>query len=149
MKHTALLIVAALTTVALAVTGCAGAAEAQEPVPAVAAPIVAPAPATQRDPAMLGRALFLQCAACHALTAVAPPKIGPHLEAILGRQAGSVEGFAYSAAMRGSGIAWTREQLDQFLARPANLVPGTSMAFGGLESEAQRSAIIAYLETLD
>lgn len=123
-------------TVALALAATAAVAQAQSAPP-------------QRDPAALGQALFLRCSACHAISADAPQKIGPHLQGIIGRHAGTAEGFAYSDAMTGSQIIWDQEQLDRFIERPAGLVPGTSMAFGGIDNEQQRAALIAYLESLD
>ena len=158
MKHFPLIVATAMGAATLALAGCMEAADAQiaapAPVATTPAPAAAPAPAPspvaapQRDAATLGRALFLQCAACHAVSASEPTKIGPHLAGIVGRPAGGVEGFGYSPALRASGIVWSREQLDAFLTRPASVVPGTSMAYGGIATPQQRAALIAYLETL-
>lgn len=157
MKHISLLMTGAVGVVAIVLAGCAVNAEAQTgavqaaaaPAPVAAAQSAGQAASPQRDPATLGRALFLRCAACHAVSASEPAKIGPHLEGIVGRPAAALESFSYSAAMKASGVTWDAASLDRFLARPAELVPGTSMAFGGLDSQQQRAAVIAYLETLD
>ncbi len=96
------------------------------------------------DDVAAGERLFRsQCSGCHS---VEPGEIraGPTLHEVLGRPAGTVEGFAYSAAMTAVGIEWTPEALDRFLADPAGTVPGTYMVFWGLEA-AQRRQVIAYL----
>ncbi|MGZ3268542.1 MAG: c-type cytochrome, partial [Croceibacterium sp.] len=87
------------------------------------------------------------CAACHSTT---PGKtiIGPSLAHVYGRKAGSLAGFQYSDAMKGSGLTWTSSNLDAFLTNPAGKVPGTLMGLAGIKDAAQRKAIIAYLKTL-
>ena len=84
------------------------------------------------------------CLACHA---VDKNKVGPSLGGIVGRKAGSVAGFAYSAANTGSGITWTEDKLDPYLADPKGVVPGTKMTFGGIKDAAERKAVIAFLKT--
>lgn len=93
-----------------------------------------------------GKLIFMRCAACHAMTAKAPKKVGPHLEGVSGRAAGTVPGFTYSPAMKKAAIKWNDAALDKWLARPAGMVPGTSMVFAGLPSAADRAAVIAYLK---
>lgn len=92
-------------------------------------------------------AAFAQCTTCHA---VEPGKngIGPSLAGVYGAQAGHEGAFAYSSAMRGSGIVWDEGELDAYLANPMAKVPGTKMSFGGVKDPGQRSEIIAYLKTL-
>jgi cytochrome c len=111
---------------------------------------LAAAPATLAAPAAgeaaLGKRLFLRCTACHAVTAKAPAKVGPHLQGIIGRKAGAVAGFNYSPAMKNSGKVWNAATLDAWLQRPQAVVPGTTMAFAGLASPAERKALIAYLK---
>ena len=104
-----------------------------------AAPAAAPKPVD-------GEVVFLQCGACHALDASAGAKIGPHLAGIVGRKAASIEGFAYSDAMKSSQITWTREELERFLEKPMQVVPGTKMAFAGRPDAERRAALIDYLE---
>ena len=90
---------------------------------------------------------FNQCAACHSTT---PGKtiIGPSLAHVYGRKAGSLAGFQYSDAMKGSGLTWTSSNLDAFLTNPAGKVPGTLMGLAGIKDAAQRKAIVDYLKTL-
>jgi cytochrome c len=76
--------------------------------------------------------------------------MGPHLNDVVGRQAGTGEGFNYSRAMveaGENGLIWTPETLSPFLESPREHVPGTKMAFGGVKDEAERANIIAYLLT--
>ena len=72
---------------------------------------------------------------------------GPHLGDLLGRKVAAVEGFAYSAALRGQAFAWDRARLDAWLAAPGKVVPGNTMAFAGIASAEDRAALIAYLES--
>lgn len=113
-----------------------------------ASPAAPPAPAAD-TPAdcdgALGRRVFAQCAICHSLEKDAAPVAGPNLYGVLGRPAASAPGFSYSRAMRESGKRWTREELDRFLAQPLGVVPGTSMAFGGLKKPEERAAVICHL----
>lgn len=97
------------------------------------------------DQAAIGKRLYLRCAACHSLTARGPAKVGPHLEAIVGRRAASVPRFAYSPALAASRVVWNEATLDRWLQRPQSVVPGTTMNFVGMTDPAQRRALIAYL----
>lgn len=90
-----------------------------------------------------GEEIYERCAACHAIER---DRAGPRHCGIIGRRAGSVEGFEYSRALRRSGIVWTKASLDRFLASPTQAVPGTSMGYAGIESAAERADLIAYLE---
>ena len=96
------------------------------------------------DPAK-GKKVFNKCKTCHTLMA-GKKKIGPHLEGIMGRAAGSVEGYKYSKAMKESGITWDEESLDAYLRKPKEYVKGTKMAFAGLKKEGDRENLIAYLK---
>lgn len=87
-----------------------------------------------------------RCAACHALQA-GQNKAGPHLDGLIGRKAGSVEGARYSRAMQAAEIVWDEQTLDGFLANPRKAVAGTTMVIG-VPNEAQRKAIIAYLKSV-
>jgi len=95
-----------------------------------------------------GKRLFRICKECHRLRddTGKRKKDGPHLESLLGRKAASVEGFAYSAAMRRSGIIWDAETLDRFVAAPKAVAPGTKMDFEGLPDKRDRLDLIAYLK---
>ena len=70
-----------------------------------------------------GKVLFLQCRACHSLEAGGANKVGPNLHGFLGRKAGLAAGFSYSEAVSQSGVVWSAETLDQWLARHRNALP--------------------------
>lgn len=92
-----------------------------------------------------GETLFKQrCGTCHAIDASGGAKLGPALRGVTGRKAGAVAGYAYSTALKGSGVVWDKANLDAYLARPAAKIPGTKMMIG-VPAADQRAAIIAYL----
>ncbi|WP_397591849.1 c-type cytochrome [Sphingorhabdus sp.] len=93
-----------------------------------------------------GKLVFAQCRTCH-VTDVGVNKIGPSLNNIIGRTAGTVSGYTYSAANAGAGFAWTKEKLFQFLEKPQRVIPQTKMIYGGLPNAQKRADLIAYLET--
>jgi cytochrome c len=92
-----------------------------------------------------GELLGFACAACHRFRADEGTLIGPHLQGVFGRSAGSVPEFAYSAALKQSGLVWTPRSLEAWLANPAGFVEGTTMAFTGYRSPEDRRDLIAYL----
>jgi len=93
-----------------------------------------------------GETLFKKnCAICHTLEA-GKNKIGPSLAGVVGRKAGSVPGFAYSAANKNSGDIWDAQTLDTYLAEPRKFMPGTKMVFAGLKNPEDRKALIEYLK---
>jgi cytochrome c len=94
-----------------------------------------------------GQLLFLQCRACHSLKAGDANKVGPNLHGFLARAPASAPNFKYSAAFLAAKPAWNDANLDRWLAKPAVLVPGTTMAFAGMTKAPDRAAIIAYLKT--
>ena len=96
--------------------------------------------------AAAGEKVFAQCKTCH-VTDAGVNRIGPSLHAIVGRKAGEIAGYSYSAANKESGITWTAEKLYQYLEKPARVVPGTKMAFAGLAKGQDRADVIAYLST--
>jgi len=96
-------------------------------------------------PVERGKLLFLRCASCHDISDNSSAKIGPNLAGVYGRRAGSLPGYAYSSAMKSQTFSWNADMLDRWLARPADLVPGTAMAFAGIDKKADREALIAYL----
>ncbi|MBV8132749.1 MAG: cytochrome c family protein [Alphaproteobacteria bacterium] len=84
------------------------------------------------------------CAICHTVDA-GKNKIGPSLAGVVGRKAGSVPGFAYSAANKKSGDTWDAQTLDTYLTDPRKFMPGTKMVFAGLKNPEDRKALIEYL----
>lgn len=93
-----------------------------------------------------GKAAFNSCAACHGIDKGGTNKVGPNLYGIIGQAAGSVKGFGYSDALASSGITWTKDELDSYIANPAAKVPGTTMMAGAITDAGRREAIIAYIE---
>ena len=93
-----------------------------------------------------GARVFSECAACH-LTEPGSPRPGPHLAGIVGRPAGTVDGFRYSPAMQQADFAWTEDLLAAYVVDPRGMVPGTTMVVG-LRDAADAPDLIAYLRTL-
>lgn len=88
-----------------------------------------------------------KCAACHTFAKGEPNKVGPNLFGVVGRPKASVQGFNYSAALKGKGGNWTPEDLDAFLANPKAAVPGTNMSFAGITRGGERADLITYLNS--
>lgn len=93
-----------------------------------------------------GEILSFACRACHGLAPGDPSPLGPPLHGMFGRPAASLPDFKYSRALKESGIVWTEETLDAWLARPDGFIPGNDMAFAGFRSADDRRALIAYLK---
>jgi cytochrome c len=89
-----------------------------------------------------GKQIYARCAACHSLTV---NRTGPMHCGLLGRRAGDVSGFAYSEAMKRSGIVWTTATLDRFLANPMQAIPGTAMGYAGVSDPKERADVVAFL----
>lgn len=109
--------------------------------------LVAPA---QAQDAEKGERVFRKCQACHAVGADAQNKVGPQLNGIVGRAAGTAPDFEYSDALLAAaadGLVWDEASLDAFLTKPKEYMDGTKMAFPGLRKEDDRANIIAYLAT--
>ncbi len=102
---------------------------------------------TAVTPEVRGKRLFLRCRSCHDVAAAAGAKIGPNLHDLIGRKAGTMPGFKYSAALSKSGLVWNEKTLDSWLKQPNALVPGTIMVFEGMPKPEDRAAIIAYLKS--
>ncbi|MBN9316815.1 MAG: cytochrome c family protein [Devosia sp.] len=103
----------------------------------------------QGDPTA-GEQVFKKCAACHAVGDGAQNKVGPVLNAVMGRTAGTLEGYNYSQAMKDAGaggLVWTPETLAKYLPKPRDLVKGTKMTFPGLPNPDDVANVIAYLAT--
>ncbi len=104
--------------------------------------------APARD-AAAGEKVFLVCKACHQVGDTAKNAVGPVLNGLFGRKAGSVEGYNYSEANEKSGITWTEEEFTKYIQDPKAVVPGTKMAFAGVKDEKKIKDLIAYLHTFD
>jgi cytochrome c2 len=104
-------------------------------------------PAAAQD-AAAGAVVFQRCAICHAIAPGTGTTFGPPLGGVVGRKAGTVPGFSYSDAMTRSGVVWDRATLDKFIAHPQQVVRGNRMPFTGLDNDAQRANLLAYLESV-
>jgi cytochrome c len=88
------------------------------------------------------------CRTCHSFKP-GDNRLGPTLHGVVGRKAGSVEGFAFSPAMKDSGITWDEATLDKFITSPNQVVSGNKMQpFGGVADAGERKKIVDYLKTL-
>lgn len=105
-----------------------------QPAAASAAPVAPPA-------------AFAACAACHS---VVPDqrRMGPNLSGVAGRKAGSLQGYAYSPALKNSGLTWNAANLDRWIANPKATVAGNKMPYTGMQDAARRKQIVDYLMTL-
>jgi len=115
---------------------------------AALAPVSAFAQDLTGDPAN-GESVFRRCASCHRVGPDANNAVGPALNGVVGRQAGTHPDFNYSQAMKDSGVTWDAETLSAFLEAPRQFMPGTRMAFQGLPDAQDRADVIAYLSQFD
>lgn len=97
------------------------------------------------DPAA-GEKVFAKCKVCHQIGEGAKNALGPELNGVVGRKAGSAPGYNYSAANKGSGLTWDEATLKRYLKDPRAVVPGTKMIFAGLSNEKDIDNVIAYLK---
>ncbi|MDF1721886.1 MAG: cytochrome c family protein [Minwuia sp.] len=95
--------------------------------------------------ATAGAKVYKKCKICHALEP-GKNKVGPSLHGIFDREAGTVEGFRYSSAMKGSGITWNDETITAYMKDPRGYIPKNKMAFPGLKKQADIDNLLAYLK---
>lgn len=115
---------------------------------AVTLALCLPAPAFAQDAAK-GETIFKKCQICHEVGPSAKVKVGPILNDVIGRKAGTLPGFAYSPAMKEAGekgVTWTDESISKYLENPRDFVPKNKMAFVGLKKEDERADVIAFLK---
>ena len=93
----------------------------------------------------IGEKVFKKCAACHSIVKGGKNNIGPALYNVVGRDVGAVGDYKYSKALASYGKAWTFEELNGYLLKPAKWIKGTKMAFAGLRKEKDRASVILYL----
>jgi len=111
-----------------------------------AATMLAALPAAADGDPEEGKKVFRQCQACHTMKK-GQHRLGPSLVGIVGREAGSVDGFGrYSPAMKDSDVVWNEENLHKYLENPKDFIPGNRMAFPGVSNKEDRENVIAYLK---
>jgi cytochrome c len=106
--------------------------------------LLAPPALAAGDPEK-GRAVFSRCASCHQVGPSARNGFGPQLNGVIGRRAGSVEGYAYSPSMKNATLVWSEKNLKTFLKSPGDTVPGNKMRYWGIGSDSQIADLLAYL----
>jgi cytochrome c len=143
---------------ACALAGCSK-PDADQGAPPPAPPMV---PATAEQRAILatlpapyrtadlydGQAKFAACKSCHTVARGAGAAYGPNLWGVFGRRSGTAPGYVYSKDLTRLGVTWTPETLDAWIANPRAIVPGTKMAYAGLEDPRDRIDVVAYLKTV-
>jgi cytochrome c len=107
--------------------------------------VAAPSMALAQD-ADAGAQVFAKCRICHQVGETAKIAVGPVLNGVVGRKAGTFPGYSYSAANKDSGITWDEPTLKEYLKNPRAKVPGTKMIFPGLPNDQDISNVIAYLK---
>lgn len=111
--------------------------------------LLAGAGAARAADAAAGERVFLKCKACHQIGEGARIGVGPVLNGVVGRKAGTYPGYNYSEANKNSGLTWDEATLDEYLKNPRAKVPNTKMIFPGLDKPDDRTNVIAYLKQYD
>jgi cytochrome c len=110
------------------------------------AALVASIGAAAAQDAAAGEKVFTKCKVCHQIGESAKNMVGPVLNGVVGRPAGTYPGYHYSDANKNSGITWDEATLKVYLKDPKAKVPGTKMVFPGLTSDEDIANVIAYLK---
>ncbi|MEJ6011270.1 c-type cytochrome [Novosphingobium aquae] len=132
----------------LLLSACGGGAEKTEAPAEPAGQAEAGTPPAATGPSLaLAPAAFAQCATCHAIKP-GVNAVGPSLFAVYGRKAATGPAYAYSEAMKASGLTWDDATLDSYLTAPMKHVPGTKMTYAGMADAAKRKEVIEFLKTL-
>jgi cytochrome c len=96
-----------------------------------------------------GATSFKKCAPCHDVGPTAKNKVGPVLNGLDGRKSGSVAGYSYSDANKGSGITWNDASFLEYIKDPKAKIPNTKMTFAGIKNEDEAKNLWAYLKQYD
>jgi len=99
--------------------------------------------------AVAGEKVFAVCKACHQIGENAKNVVGPTLNGLIGRKAGSVPGYSYSVANKDSGITWDESTFREYIKDPKAKIPGTKMIYAGLKDEQRTTDLIAFLKQFD
>ena len=102
--------------------------------------------AARAQDAASGGEVFLKCRTCHQIGEGAKNAVGPVLNGLIGRPAGTYPGYPYSDVIKGTGIIWNEATLKEFLKNPRVRLPGTKMIFSGLPKDEDIKAVITYVK---
>src|SRR5690349_2268313 len=105
--------------------------------------------AARAQDAAAGEKVFGQCRACHQIGPNAKNVIGPELNGVIGRKAGTVPGYSYTPANKNSGLTWDEETFETYIKNPQGVVKGTKMTFAGIKNDQQIKDLYAYLKQFD
>lgn len=160
MKRNFLMGAAALASL-VTLSACGGANQADAPADkatTAAAPVATPAAtapaaagatleyASFTTDVAAGEKVFALCRSCHVLDE-GVNRVGPSLHKVVGRESGTVAGYAYSDANKASDVTWTTDVLFEYLEDPKGFMPGTKMAFPGIKDAQDRANLVAYLDS--
>lgn len=96
-----------------------------------------------------GEKTFAVCRACHQIGETAKNSVGPVLNGVIGRPAGSYSGYSYSDANKNSGLIWDEATFREYISNPKAKIPGTKMVYAGLKDEQKVTDLLAYLKQFD
>ncbi len=99
--------------------------------------------------AAAGEKVFAVCRACHQVGETAKNGVGPSLNGLFGRKAGTVAGYNYTAANKDSGLTWDEATFREYIKDPKAKIPGTKMIYAGLKDEQRTNDLIAFLKQFD
>jgi cytochrome c len=116
---------------------------------AAALALVSMGPAAQAQDVGAGETVFKKCLPCHAVGPGARNKVGPALNGLAGRAAGSVAGYSYSKANKESGIVWDAATFKEYIRDPRAMIKGTKMAFAGIKNDEDIANLWAFLAQFD
>ena len=105
--------------------------------------------AAQAQDAAAGEKVFAVCKACHQIGETAKIGIGPVLNGVIGRRAGTYPGYSYSDANKNSRLTWDEATFQEYIKDPKAKVPGTKMIYAGLKDEQKATDLLAYLKQFD
>jgi cytochrome c len=103
----------------------------------------------QAQDAAAGEKTFAVCKACHQIGETAKIGVGPVLNGVLGRRAGTYPGYSYSEANKNSGLTWDEATFREYIRDPKAKVLGTKMIYAGLKDEQKATDLLAYLKQFD
>lgn len=116
---------------------------------AVSLAVVAAPGSGHAQDAAAGEKVYAQCRACHQIGPTAKNAVGPLHNGLFGRKAGSVPGYAYSAANKDSGLTWDEATFREYIKDPKAKIPGTKMVFPGIKEEQKVTDLIAFIKQYD